>query len=270
MKLFGLFSKKSTPVNIVTDQKDIELTSLQIDFIIDNIARKVAGYSYCQYNDFEDPLFEVAAIFVVKERMATEKLLQQQFKINYIRAGRILDQLEDALIVSTPNYLSERIIKIQDHQALMTQLNTRKLLNKEFILDFEIEHKDEIDRRISYYKKLSLNEYKENKDKIQFEEIEQIKNKILDDRKKKEHKKQALSELKEEGLIENTHKREPIPQEVQDIVWNRDGGKCVKCGSQENLEFDHIIPFSKGGSNTARNLQLLCQKCNRSKSNIIG
>ncbi|WP_229724707.1 HNH endonuclease [Winogradskyella forsetii] len=55
-----------------------------------------------------------------------------------------------------------------------------------------------------------------------------------------------------------------------DKVWNRDGGKCVKCGSQEKIEFDHIIPFSKGGSNTYRNLQILCEQCNRGKSNNIG
>jgi len=61
-----------------------------------------------------------------------------------------------------------------------------------------------------------------------------------------------------------------ISQEVKDLVWNRDGGKCVKCGSHEKLEFDHIIPFSKGGSNTYRNIQLLCEHCNRSKSDKIG
>lgn len=64
--------------------------------------------------------------------------------------------------------------------------------------------------------------------------------------------------------------REPIPEDAQVLVWNRDGGKCVKCGSQEKLEFDHIIPVSKGGSNTARNIQLLCEKCNRSKNDKIG
>ncbi|WP_231660249.1 HNH endonuclease [Hoylesella saccharolytica] len=79
-----------------------------------------------------------------------------------------------------------------------------------------------------------------------------------------------MAELREEGIIEEARTREPIPQEVQDAVWRRDGGRCVKCGSQENLEFDHIIPFSKGGSNTIRNIQLLCEKCNRSKSNKIG
>jgi hypothetical protein len=63
--------------------------------------------------------------------------------------------------------------------------------------------------------------------------------------------------------------REPIPEKVRFIVWRRDEGKCVKCGSRENLEFDHIIPVSKGGSNSARNIQILCQKCNREKSNNI-
>jgi len=69
---------------------------------------------------------------------------------------------------------------------------------------------------------------------------------------------------------ENDERSRRISQEVKDKVWNRDGGKCVECGSNQNLEFDHIIPFSKGGANTYRNLQLLCESCNRSKSASIG
>jgi len=61
-----------------------------------------------------------------------------------------------------------------------------------------------------------------------------------------------------------------ISQEVKDLVWNRDGGQCIACSNNENLEFDHIIPFSKGGSNTYRNIQLLCEPCNRQKANKIG
>lgn len=61
-----------------------------------------------------------------------------------------------------------------------------------------------------------------------------------------------------------------ISQQVKDLVWNRDDGKCRECGSNEKLEFDHIIPFSKGGSNTYRNIQLLCEPCNRMKTNKIG
>ena len=36
------------------------------------------------------------------------------------------------------------------------------------------------------------------------------------------------------------------------------------------LKFGYIIPFSEGGANTYRNIQLLCQHCNRSKSDSIG
>jgi 5-methylcytosine-specific restriction endonuclease McrA len=74
--------------------------------------------------------------------------------------------------------------------------------------------------------------------------------------------------LNQSGTKNNN--REPIPQDIMDKVWNRDSGQCVRCGSQENLEFDHIIPFSKGGANTYRNLQILCKKCNLEKSNNIG
>lgn len=61
-----------------------------------------------------------------------------------------------------------------------------------------------------------------------------------------------------------------ISKDVQHEVWRRDKGKCAVCGSSEKLEYDHIIPVSKGGSNTARNIQLLCEKCNRQKGNNIG
>lgn len=71
------------------------------------------------------------------------------------------------------------------------------------------------------------------------------------------------------SISEPTRSRH-ISESVKDSVWNRDRGKCVECGSNEKLEFDHIIPFSKGGSNTKRNIQLLCEACNRSKSNRIG
>jgi 5-methylcytosine-specific restriction endonuclease McrA len=59
--------------------------------------------------------------------------------------------------------------------------------------------------------------------------------------------------------------RGPIADEVKVFVWNRDGGRCVRCRSNERLEFDHIIPVAFGGASTARNLQLLCEACNRQK-----
>ncbi|KAA8696734.1 TerF-like protein [Pseudomonas caricapapayae] len=64
-------------------------------------------------------------------------------------------------------------------------------------------------------------------------------------------------------------RREAIPRSVQREVWQRDAGMCVECGTRQLLCFDHIVPFSRGGSNTVRNLQLLCEPCNLSKGNRI-
>lgn len=64
-------------------------------------------------------------------------------------------------------------------------------------------------------------------------------------------------------------KRSPIPEDVKLAVWTRHGGACVMCNSKENLQFDHIIPVAKGGSNTVENIQLLCQPCNLRKSDSI-
>lgn len=60
-----------------------------------------------------------------------------------------------------------------------------------------------------------------------------------------------------------------IPQDVKSAVWQRDGGQCVQCRAISYLEFDHIIPFSRGGANTAGNIQLLCRKCNNAKGDRI-
>jgi len=59
--------------------------------------------------------------------------------------------------------------------------------------------------------------------------------------------------------------RPRIPESVRIEVWRRDNGMCARCGSREKLEYDHIVPISRGGSNTARNIELLCESCNRSK-----
>jgi len=64
-------------------------------------------------------------------------------------------------------------------------------------------------------------------------------------------------------------KREYINEKVRSEVWRRDHGKCAICDSKNNLQFDHIIPISKGGATTATNLQLLCRTCNQKKSNKI-
>ena len=54
-------------------------------------------------------------------------------------------------------------------------------------------------------------------------------------------------------------------------AYERQNGICPICGTHheiDEMEGDHIIPWSKGGKTTIDNLQMLCKKCNREKGNI--
>jgi 5-methylcytosine-specific restriction endonuclease McrA len=76
--------------------------------------------------------------------------------------------------------------------------------------------------------------------------------------------------LVEETVGEDARSRETIPRSVRNAAWIRDQGRCVECGSKDKLEFDHIIPVAVGGGNTERNIQLLCESCNRRKGKTLG
>lgn len=66
-----------------------------------------------------------------------------------------------------------------------------------------------------------------------------------------------------------------MTKKLRDFIKERDNFTCCNCGNSTHiepnllLEIDHIIPVSKGGETKEENLQTLCWKCNRSKSNRI-
>ena len=82
--------------------------------------------------------------------------------------------------------------------------------------------------------------------------------------------------LKDVGMIEraraNNHTRRVLligagtytPEEWL-AVCDRADNRCLRCGSDEPLTVDHVTPLSRGGSNTAENLQALCRRCNSIK-----
>ena len=68
----------------------------------------------------------------------------------------------------------------------------------------------------------------------------------------------------------DAQRRRIIPTHVKLMVWARDAGKCSMCGAVDELHFDHILPFAKGGTSlTAENVQLLCARHNLQKSDHI-
>ncbi|OFZ47623.1 MAG: hypothetical protein A2381_09600 [Bdellovibrionales bacterium RIFOXYB1_FULL_37_110] len=57
-----------------------------------------------------------------------------------------------------------------------------------------------------------------------------------------------------------------IPRKIKETVYKRTNGECENCKSTQNLEFDHLIPYAKGGTNNLTNIQLLCSNCNKRKA----
>ena len=90
---------------------------------------------------------------------------------------------------------------------------------------------------------------------------------IRDRQRKKQRQLQRAKTLL--AVDEGPPRREPIPREIRQAVFERDGGRCVECGSTFNIQYDHILPFAHGGATTIENLQILCADCNRQKSDSI-
>jgi hypothetical protein len=76
-----------------------------------------------------------------------------------------------------------------------------------------------------------------------------------------DHEPATTKDIAEKNGFGSRH----IPDTIKRQIWERDCGICVKCNSNENIEYDHIHPVSKGGNSDLDNLQLLCRSCNRKK-----
>lgn len=83
-----------------------------------------------------------------------------------------------------------------------------------------------------------------------------------------------LSEIDFQCTLNEYHSKEQrklMTKELKDQIKKRDNYTCQVCGKympdEVGLHVDHIIPVSKGGKSIPSNLQVLCSKCNGSKSN---
>lgn len=53
-------------------------------------------------------------------------------------------------------------------------------------------------------------------------------------------------------------------------ILDRDNNQCVLCFSSENLTLQHVVPYSRGGETSYRNLVTLCDNCNQNlKSDYV-
>lgn len=80
-------------------------------------------------------------------------------------------------------------------------------------------------------------------------------------------------EIKLTASAFSKEQRALMTKKLRDFIKNRDNFTCCNCGNSTYaepnllLEIDHIVPVSKGGYTVEDNLQTLCWKCNRAKSN---
>lgn len=69
--------------------------------------------------------------------------------------------------------------------------------------------------------------------------------------------------------VKREKKENKSAQKKRQIIYERDGYKCLKCGEKDlsKLTLDHVIPISWGGKDNIKNLQTLCGNCNHKKGN---
>lgn len=293
MGIFNLFKKKKNEVEIESPiyldeisehhdnkQLDDDIQANSIDSLLESHDKQqlVDILAHKELNlpiesDFfadKDPLFEEAARLIVVHQQGSVSLIQRKFVIGYNRAGRLMDQLEMAGIVGPALGTAPREVVIVDIFSLEDKLKYLPQFPQDLMGLASVKYRTDVDERKAIILENIEREQELQRQRELEAEKEQVKQLLIEKERKRQLKRQIRKELIEEGVIGKSSKRESIPQDLQDRVWNRDKGQCVKCGSNENLEFDHVIPFSKGGATSYRNLQLLCQKCNREKSNSIG
>lgn len=76
---------------------------------------------------------------------------------------------------------------------------------------------------------------------------------------------EQLAEQEERQKAYRQKQKKIIPAALRTEVFERDGYKCLACGSQKSLRCDHVLPESKGGPMEASNMQTLCESCNTKK-----
>ncbi|RZK27266.1 MAG: hypothetical protein EOO43_00145 [Flavobacterium sp.] len=292
-RLIAFFSNKPSTDNLQANNQNVpvpieekdsnqypsftNLSEHQIDAFIDAEVNKRVLNKQTIEIERPDHFLKEAAKLIVLHQQGSTSLIQRKLKLGYNRAGKIIDQLEEIGVVGSFEGSKAREVYITTEEQLEMVFNGRlQSLSPEreyFVREILPSKLAVIEQRVAEIKIAQQHE--------QTELVKaQIRNEFLikEEQKREEYqlqelKQQVLKEMIANGEIINlitSNDRMPIPQAVKDMVWNRDGGQCVICGGNQKLEFDHIIPHAKGGAATYRNIQLLCEPCNRSKSDKIG
>jgi hypothetical protein len=213
---------------------------------------KVAKHSH--YTDFKEDDFsslsEISYYTVIREFGSWEKAMQ--FLFDYLKNKGV-----DFKITSRRSAYTEQEM-FSEMERIWRNLGHRPSRNEWVASQPQISY-DAIYRRFGSWKNACLQfiEYKSG-ETIEFttkKPIEKVKFSNNNTNKNK------------------VGKTRDIPLSIRIKVLSRDNFRCVFCGRSPateagiRLHIDHVLPFSKGGTNTLENLQTLCEECNIGKSN---
>lgn len=87
----------------------------------------------------------------------------------------------------------------------------------------------------------------------------------------KRHRREKRRKEYQDRRAANDAEHARVTRAMRYEVLRRDNFRCVRCGRGAKdgvkLHVDHIVPVSRGGKSTMRNLQTLCEDCNLGKGN---
>jgi uncharacterized protein YozE (UPF0346 family) len=257
----------------------------QNDTLIKKIRINAAGATFYQWLlpqiDRPDRVGDIARDAVNDNKFPRESIYYEEIKSYLVSVGACaaaIESMKESWLEYVQRY-PERVQPFAWCNECGSKLDVEKaflawsLESKEmYVLDIECLHKynqfDELSYRpILGIAKGDLKELIEKNDVSELDVEDQIEQLELWG---------ILPLNHEENGVNNTGERKYVRGSMTSSkrydVLRRDQFQCVLCGasgSEANLEVDHIVPVSKGGSDDMDNLRCLCFRCNRGKHSKI-
>lgn len=169
------------------------------------------------------------------------------------------------------NYFRKTDTSKEEKKAILEKLEnatkseTKKVLNQNTNVRYSFEANEQLEQIVERLRglnpHLNFDQLMEKICKFALEKTDPLNRAVMKPRATK-----TQPESNTENVRTSQGQSRYISASVKREVWDEAKGKCQNCGSTFALEFDHIMPFAKGGSNSKENIRLLCRSCNQRKA----
>ncbi len=192
--------EEKSPVNKTNVAEKKIITESEKEDLIEKFARDEFATDSDRFSGI-DKLFEEAARLIVQNQIGSTSLLQRRLKLGYLRAGRLMDQMEVFGIVGLNQGSKSRDVLIKNENDLNVFLKTGRLPYDTWLDHFYEQNKVEIESKRMQYQL-------QQEDEKLFLEKEEIRKKLLEKERKKNLEEEVKKELIAKGLIKKNIKEE--------------------------------------------------------------